>query len=203
MAKSICLTNGDMRMATVWAALSTTLGCSLMILQRAAHSTGTNLSNTGWTVFILLVSRWFIAKLNGSSNNRSSEGLNRKIQHEIDFIRLCDLSVRHTMRNICISDYCKFNLTLDSKKTIHTRRNPTLRSWDKCSLGRPWWWRWGVLRWAQQAGLPSPLGGSQINRLRPACLSCAGRRADNQTGQSVDSRPKRVKRGRENTNRGW
>lgn len=39
MAKSICLTKGDMRTATVWAALSTTLGCSRMILQGAAQST--------------------------------------------------------------------------------------------------------------------------------------------------------------------
>lgn len=39
MAKSICLTKGDMRMATVWAALSTTLGCSRMILQGAVRST--------------------------------------------------------------------------------------------------------------------------------------------------------------------
>lgn len=187
-----------MRMATVWAALSTTLGCSLMILQGAAHSTGTDLSNTGWIAFILLISRWFIVTLNGPSHNQSSEGLNRKLQHEIDFI----IIVRHIMRNVCFSNYCKFNLTLDCKKLILTRRNPTLRSWGKCSPGRLWWWKWGVLRWAQQAGLPSPPGGSQINRLRPACLSCAGRHADNQTGQSVDSHPKRVKREGENTNRG-
>lgn len=38
MAKSICRTNGDIRIATVWAALRTTLGCSRMILQGAAQT---------------------------------------------------------------------------------------------------------------------------------------------------------------------
>lgn len=33
MAKSIWRTNGDIRAATVWATLSTTLGCSRMILR--------------------------------------------------------------------------------------------------------------------------------------------------------------------------
>lgn len=45
MAKSICLTNGDMRTATVWAALSTTLGCSRMILQGAVQSTAISFKN--------------------------------------------------------------------------------------------------------------------------------------------------------------
>lgn len=40
MAKSIWRTKGDMRAATVWATLSTTLGCSRMIL-RTDSSWGT------------------------------------------------------------------------------------------------------------------------------------------------------------------
>lgn len=82
-----------------------------------------------------------------------------------------------------------------------TRRSQTLRSWGKYSLGAPWWWRWGALRWARPADPPSPPGGWQTGRRPPACLPSSGRRGGNPRGQSADSRPGRAKRGRGSTSR--
>lgn len=65
IAKSICLTKGDMRMATVWATLSTTLGCSRIILKKETQT---------WAAQILIpiYSRSVIEKSRSHNSSRAT-----------------------------------------------------------------------------------------------------------------------------------